>query len=400
MPYHKYGASKNGTEESRLMETITTKKNNLTRLQRICFENNIPFVSFRSPQSSTIKTFIQSETSPRKLHTIRELNDLSGFIITPFFNQSKNASFVLEPDVVIEAHQISRDLLDHLRRIRHFRVVENLNGRGIYVSEMHEFTGLVRKLQDEIRSGNIQKAVLSRIHIEPKNSHFDISMLFTELCRKYPNAFVYVFQIPRAGCWIGATPEPLVLIKNSVVETISLAGTQKLNEVPPEEIQWPSKEIEEQEIVTRYIEDVLLNFKVRDFQKTGPYTQVAGNLVHLKTKFLFDENVIGNRLGEFVEMLHPTPSICGSPKDVSFEILEKIEPHQREYYTGLLGPVNMDNETSLYVNLRCMKVLENKFALYLGAGITAGSVPESEWDETNQKKMTLLSVIEKLNLIH
>jgi isochorismate synthase len=82
---------------------------------------------------------------------------------------------------------------------------------------------------------------------------------------------------------------------------------------------------------------------------------------------------------------------------VSFEILEKIEPHQREYYAGLLGPVNMDDETSLYVNLRCMKVFENKFALYLGAGITSGSVPESEWEETNQKKMTLLSVIEKLN---
>jgi isochorismate synthase len=142
-----------------------------------------------------------------------------------------------------------------------------------------------------------------------------------------------------------------------------------------------------------------LNFNVKDFQKTGPFSQVAGNLVHLKTRFLFDADLIGHRLGEFVEMLHPTPSICGSPKEVSFEILGKIEPHHREYYTGLLGPVNMDNETSLYVNLRCMKVLENEFALYLGAGITSGSLPESEWDETNQKKMTLLSVIEKLNLI-
>lgn len=382
------------------METLTTKKNNLTVLQRICFENNIPFVSFRSPQSKTIKTLLQLKSLPKELHTICELNDLSGFIITPFFNKSKNTSFVLEPDIVIDAHQIDKNLLVHLKSIRHYQTVEYLNGKGIYVAEMKEFIRLVKELQNEIRSGSIQKAVLSRIHVEPKNTQFDISRLFAELCRKYPNAFVYVFQIPSAGCWIGATPEPLVLIKNNIVETISLAGTQKLNKIPPDEIQWPLKEIEEQEIVTRYIEEVLLNFKVKDFQKTGPFSQIAGNLVHLKTKFLFVSDLIGHRLGEFVEMLHPTPSICGSPKTASFKILEKIEPHQREYYTGLLGPVNMDDETSLYVNLRCMRVFENKFALYLGAGITSGSVPESEWDETNQKKMTLLSVIEKLNLIH
>jgi isochorismate synthase len=334
------------------------------------------------------------------LHTIRELNNLSGFIITPFFNKSRHTSFVLEPDIVIDAHQIKKDLLVHLKSIMHYRSVENLNGTGIYVTGMEEFIRMVKELQGEIRSGNIQKAVLSRIHTEPKDTKFDIAELFAELCRKYPNAFVYLFQIPNTGCWIGATPEPLVLIKNNIVETISLAGTQKINKIPPDEIQWPAKEIEEQEIVTRYVENVLLNFKVNDFRKTGPYSQVAGSLVHLKTKFLFDADLIGHRLGEFVEMLHPTPSICGFPKETSYKILETTEPHHREYYTGLLGPVNMNNETSLFVNLRCMKVLENMFALYLGAGITSASVPESEWEETNQKKMTLLSVIEKLKLIH
>jgi isochorismate synthase len=379
------------------METLTAAKNNLQELQRICFKNNIPFVSFRLPQENTIKTLVQTKNLPRELHTIRELNDLSGFVITPFFNKSKNASFVLEPDMILDLLKIDDNVLDKLKSIRHYTSVEFLNGKGIYVTEMNEFTKQVKELQEEIKSGKIKKAVLSRIHIEPKKAKFDVSRLFTELCNKYPNAFVYVFQIPRAGCWIGATPEPLVLVRNDTVETISLAGTQKLDNIPYEEIQWPLKELEEQDIVTQYIENVLLRFNVTDFQKTGPFSQIAGNIVHLKTRFLFDAGLIGHRLGEFVGILHPTPSICGSPQDVSFELLEKIEPHQREYYTGLLGPVNMDNETSLYVNLRCMKVLENKFALYLGAGITSGSVPESEWDETNQKKMTLLSVIEKLN---
>lgn len=379
------------------METTTTKRNYLTALHHICFRNNISFVSFRSPQSGNIRTLLQFRSMPRELHIPGGLNDLSGFVITPFFNKTGNASFILEPDIVVDTNDINKKLIDHLDRNIRFQNVEYLNGRGLYVADKKEFIRLVKLLQEEIAAGKIKKAVLSRIHIEPKHTPFDISLLFTELCNKYPHAFVYIFQIPRAGCWIGATPEPLVLIKNHIVETISLAGTQKLGKVPADKIKWSLKEIEEQDIVTRYIENVLLDFNVKDFQKTGPFTQIAGNLVHLKTRFLFDADLIADRLGEFVGVLHPTPSICGSPKEASYEILEKTESHHREYYAGLLGPVNMDHETSLYVNLRCMKVFENKFALYLGAGITSGSVPESEWEETNQKKMTLLSVIEKLN---
>lgn len=380
-----------------MMETITARKNNLTALHAICFDNNIPFVSFRSPQHIDIKTFIQTSTFPKELKSLYNLNDLSGFIITPFFSKSENNSFILEPDLVLSSGDINEKQLNNLKKIRRYQSVEYLNGKGIYITKQQEFTRQVKELQEEIRTGKIQKAVLSRIYIEPKDSKFDISLLFNELCSKYPDAFVYLFQIPRAGCWIGATPEPLILVKNNIVETISLAGTRKMDDIPPDKIEWPLKELEEQDIVTQYIENVLLTFGIREYRKSGPVSQIAGNVVHLKTRFLFNANQMGQRLGEFVELLHPTPSICGSPKEASFNILERIEPHQREYYTGLLGPVNMYDETSLFVNLRCMKVLEEKFALYLGAGITSGSVPESEWEETNHKKMTLLSVIEKQN---
>lgn len=379
------------------MKSITVDKFSLNQLQEVCFNNNIPFVSFRTPHGNSIKTLLQIQNYPRELSSLKELNNIKGFVITPFLNKQKNASFVLEPDMVVGDKEIDHELIEKLKSIRHYKSVEYLNGQGIYVAGKKEFTSQVIELQKEITEGKILKAVLSRIFIESKSNRFDVTRLFSELCGKYPNAFVYLLQIPRAGCWIGATPEPLILIKENRVETISLAGTQKLGNILPDKVKWSVKEIEEQDIVTRYIEQVLLSFNIHDYHRKGPLSQVAGNLLHLKTSFSFDKNKLGHRIGEFIEALHPTPSICGLPKDVAYKLLEKIEPHQREYYTGLLGPVNMENETSLYVNLRCMKVLENKLALFLGAGITSGSVPESEWEETNQKKMTLLSVIEKLN---
>ena len=379
------------------MESKVKNINYLLQLHEACFQNNVPFVSYRIPGKTITRTLLQTNSYPRRLDSLKELNNSSGFVITPFFSKVHNASFILEPDVLIENNEVDPDLIKRLKKISLFNAVEYLNGKGIHVASENEFIDQVNTIKENIRNGMIRKAVLSRIHTEPKKADFSITQLFNELCDKYPNAFVYLFQIPNAGCWVGATPEPLVLAFGDTIETISLAATQRIDNKPVGQITWKTKELEEQHIVTEFIEKVLTDFNVVKYEKTGPFTQVAGNIVHLKTRFVFENHYLNSRMGEFIEALHPTPSICGLPKDKAFGLLEKIEPHHREYYTGLLGPVNMNNSTSLYVNLRCMKVLENRFALYLGAGITSGSVPESEWEETNQKKMTLLSVIEKLN---
>lgn len=376
---------------------IQTEIKDLHVLHSLCFRKNIPFVSYRPPENSCIKTLLQTGSYPEKLSSLKNIYNTRGFIISPFQNKAGNTSFILEPDIEIENDHFDSVILSALEKNKNFSNVGYLNGKELIPVTKKTFTGQVSALQNEIKKGVIKKAVLSRIHIEPKAENFDVSQLFLDLTKKYPSAFVYLFQIPDAGCWIGATPEPLLLVKNNLVETISLAGTQKAGKTSPEKVKWPVKEIEEQDIVTKYIEDILINFDIKEFTKTGPFTYVAGNVMHLKTRFQFSAKMLGDRIGEFAETLHPTPSICGLPKDEAFRIIEKTEIHHREYYTGLLGPVNMDSETSLYVNLRCMKILEDKLALFLGAGITSGSVPENEWEETNQKKMTLLSAIELLN---
>jgi isochorismate synthase len=81
----------------------------------------------------------------------------------------------------------------------------------------------------------------------------------------------------------------------------------------------------------------------------------------------------------------------------ALEFIQKIEKHDREYYTGFLGPVGFTDMLNLYVNLRCLKVYKDCVALYVGAGITSDSVPEEEWQETEIKAETLLSVIKKIH---
>jgi isochorismate synthase len=100
--------------------------------------------------------------------------------------------------------------------------------------------------------------------------------------------------------------------------------------------------------------------------------------------------------------------VCGTPRDVAFSLIKQYETHDREFYAGFLGPININSSdadhspygdrpdsaaTNLFVHIRCMK-LEGKIAtLYAGAGLTQDSVPEREWQETEMKCQTLLKVM-------
>jgi isochorismate synthase len=76
--------------------------------------------------------------------------------------------------------------------------------------------------------------------------------------------------------------------------------------------------------------------------------------------------------------------VGGYPKADSLKLIKQLEEHERSYYAGYLGPVAEDS-ARLFVNLRCASLFKNEVVFYSGAGITAGSDPEAEWDETGHK---------------
>jgi len=204
-------------------------------------------------------------------------------------------------------------------------------------------------------------------------------------------------QLPEVGCWIGATPEPLVTIENGCVKTVSLAGTQIATDADIETYRWSSKEIEEQHIVTKYVEQTLCSLQISNITKNGPENYQAANLIHLKTAFEFSQTELKNRFGDFLRALHPTPSVGGLPKAEALNFIIKNELHDRAYYTGFLGPINISEKSAIFVNLRCLQLFENNFVLYSGAGITSTSVAEKEWDETDNKMLTLMNVMRSPN---
>ena len=233
---------------------------------------------------------------------------------------------------------------------------------------------LVEKAITKINNSDLQKVVASRIE-EVHLFSFDLLLVYKKLLQNYKNAFVYIWFHPKVGLWFGSTPETLLHIKDSSFKTMSLAGTQVYNST--ENVVWKNKEIQEQQLVTDFIESQLegisSNLKINKKE-----TIKAGNLLHLRTKVEGHLHKKAN-LKSLIRALHPTPAVCGLPRVKANNFILKNENYKRTFYTGFLGELNLkDSESNvqysqLYVNLRCMEVDENKASIFVGGGITKDS---------------------------
>ncbi|MCT3925133.1 chorismate-binding protein [Elizabethkingia anophelis] len=245
-----------------------------------------------------------------------------------------------------------------------------------YISRIENVIGIIKDNQ-------LPKVVISRQKWVPISEHetIDLGSTFLKLCKDYPNAFIHLFA-DKDEAWIGATPEVLGQYNKITkdFETMSLAGTLPVSE------EWSEKEIEEQKPVSTYIQSVLGRYSQQ--VKISPvYDHISGNIKHLRNDF----KAVINRhnISDLIKELHPTPAVCGVPKEQCSEIIKNNEKYNRAFYAGYIQ-TEQDNEITCFVNLRCAQLFRNGILLYAGGGITALSKPEKEWKETEMKADAVL----------
>jgi isochorismate synthase len=372
---------------------LLKKEGNMNFIEALqyCISHKLVFAAYRLPHSDAIRLLVQKNAEPLAIASANEIIGSKGFLLAPFERNEKNCLCLIEPDL----NYLSTDYVDfdELVKLPCQKHVEPEFDNGIIGKK--EFIAQVEDIKKAIREQVFEKVVVSRIKVLERNYRSKLTELFQLLIASYPNAFVYMFNTGNQ-LWMGATPEPLLCSNKNELMTVSLAGTREYNAENLNIHNWGKKERMEQELVTRFIENSLGKLDLTYTMKTGPYTKKAGNLIHLRTDFILDFNAVNGKVGALLNELHPTSAVCGLPKREALQFLVKHEKHNRGYYSGFLGPVNLEEKFQLFVNLRCMRIFDDKLILYVGAGITIDSVADDEWNETEIKADTLLSIIHKV----
>lgn len=366
--------------------------------------SNAQIAVWRKPKESKIELIVDSNEKPSFVST--EIETLPpGYILHPFKDASDKKAFFINAEnyyaIDLESTHIvadddaifqtwigeKKDLPSKINELWRSQII-NQKVAIPESTERETFLETVGKGVDAINSGELFKVVPGKVKIQPMDRDFDLTATFLSLCRAYPNAFINFFHIAQIGTWIGATPEVLIKTKDRYFYTMALAGTQRAQgENPLKSAAWTQKEIEEQALVSRYIVNCFKKIRLREYDEIGPKTSIAGPLLHLKSEFRVDmENTNFPQLGSvMLDLLHPTSAVCGMPREKALEFLSRVESFDRSFFAGYLGPVNIQKETAIFVNLRCARLLGDKAILYAGAGITEDSIPEKEWEETELK---------------
>lgn len=371
--------------------------------------NDYPFALWKLPGSETRNLLIANDH--RKTGKGSAIEDLPpGFIFSPF-DQAKDPVFLPADFLFRFENSALKPADDALTSASEAWLEKNYDGsKGKFRQARPEispapaplegpddFLKLIRLSLEEIKKGTFEKIVPSRTMVIDLPANFDLVKAFEKLCYRYSQAMISFVNIPGIGCWLGATPEMLVSVEDkSIFKTVALAGTQEYREgMNLRNVAWTQKEIEEQALVERYVISCFKKIRLREYEEHGPKTSVAGNLIHLKSDFTVDMRATNfPQLGTvMLELLHPTSAVCGMPLEPAIDFLKKNEHYDRSFYAGYLGPVNVDNDIHIFVNLRCMQLMDKQAILYAGAGVTIDSDPMEEYEETEIKFDTLLNVL-------
>ncbi|PCJ94105.1 MAG: isochorismate synthase [Flavobacteriaceae bacterium] len=355
------------------------------------FSKGLPFVGYRKPGEEKVTGIFQKDDA---LHHIKTYTE-TGFAFSAF--DSKTPVLLQIDEKYEAAYQSSKNTNRPTSSTQFLKQEEG---------KKEDYIDLVQKAIDQINKGTFEKVVLSR-KIELASIKGPLE-LFQTLLNLYPSAFCYLWYHPKVGLWMGATPEILLKTENKRITTMSLAGTKAY--VPNESPIWKEKELNEQALVTQYIVNALVG-KIEKTNISDRESIQAGNVWHLRSSI---SGIMKASLKEIVNALHPTPAVCGLPKETSKAFILENEDYKREYYTGFLGELNftevkertskarnqenkayktITTKSRLFVNLRCMKMIDKKVIIYVGGGVTNKSDPEKEWEETVIKSATMGNVI-------
>lgn len=327
---------------------------------------------------------MQASGSARVLYDIGKLDEQKGFVITPFCPSLETPIVLIEPDV-FDLEEVNKvpDSTERGKETLSSFYSDNACLKQEYMQVFDCFT-------EPLRSKRFDKLVLSRSLTLQRPGNFSPGNAFYQACKRYTRSYVYLCHTPETGTWLGSTPEIILSGENGEWHTVALAGTQPLQngELPT---FWDEKNREEQGYVAAYIRNKLISLGIAPTE-TEPFAVRAGELSHLRSDFCFSIPD-HKRLGDLLKCLHPTPAVCGLPKEETYRFILDNEGYDRRYYSGFIGWLDPEKRSDLYVNLRCMHIGSQCLTLYAGGGLLASSQPEEEWQETEDKLQTMRRLI-------
>ena len=247
-----------------------------------------------------------------------------------------------------------------------------------------------------VGSSKVDKVVLARDLVATSTQDIQTAPILKKLAAEYPSTWTFAVD----GL-VGATPELLLRLSRGMVTSRVLAGTipktgnDEKDLALAASLARSSKDLEEHEYAVRSVADALEPFCSSTNVPESPFVLHLANVMHLATDVTGALIESKQRLDAFslLQSLHPSAAVCGTPRNIAFDIITEIEGMNRGRYAGPVGWIDASGDGELGIALRSGQITDREIRIFAGCGIVAGSSPEKELEESNAKMIAMRSAL-------
>ena len=260
-----------------------------------------------------------------------------------------------------------------------------------------KFSQIVRDAKRYIHDGDIFQVVLSR------KFTFDVKgdslVLYKTLRRVNPSPYMY--HLKQDGkTVIGASPEMLVRVTGAKVETFPIAGTRKVTQDEQKNMQLAEDLLGDQKELAEHT--MLVDLGRNDIGRVCRYGTVRPESLMQIKRFSHVQHMVTHVVGmmdaeknmfDAFKAVFPAGTVTGAPKVRAMEIIDELEPDARGPYAGAVGYFSYNDCCDFAIAIRSIFLEDGRGFVQSGAGIVSDSVPENEFQETEQKAEAMLQAL-------
>ncbi|WP_042222742.1 isochorismate synthase [Oceanobacillus manasiensis] len=255
----------------------------------------------------------------------------------------------------------------------------------------------VKEATEEIKQNKVEKIVLARELRLKLDREADSGNIIRKLLDTQPNSFIFSFERGK-DCFIGATPERLVKIRQNNLFSTCLAGTAPRGKTEEEDARinyhllHDPKNRGEHDFVVQMMKKAIENYCTDIDIPNEPVVYPLKNLQHLYTPVTARLKK-GSTILDIIKNLHPTPALGGTPRKESVAFIREHELLDRGWYGAPVGWLDNKENGEFAVAIRSGLIQGDEASLFAGCGVVKDSDPEEEYEETDIKFLPMLSVL-------
>ena len=269
-------------------------------------------------------------------------------------------------------------------------------GASSYTRE--RFVRDVETVKEYIRAGDCFQALLARRITVPHD--FSTAALYRALRVINPSPYMYHLVLDGVEL-VGSSPELLVRVADDRVTVRPIAGTRPRGATPEEDARLSAELLADEKERAEHV--MLVDLGRNDVGRLARYGSVEVTSLMAVERYSHVLHIVsqvegalapGARALDAFRATFPAGTMTGAPKVRAMQIVDELEPVRRGPYAGAVGYVAWgDRRMDLAITIRTCVVAGGEATVSAGAGIVLDSVPEREWEETENKAKALLTAI-------